>query len=583
MRIYMLIGYLVLVLVSYSTKAQAAYPKYPDADTSFSIPASLNERIEVVTDRYIYGIGEKILFAGTNIIPPELEASCWSKVLYLELLTPGGTSVAQGKFPISCSGASGYLTIPEQLLTGNYYLVAYTKWMRNFSPSNFHYQLIKIINPYTPQLETSNFSTGSWKTQEWEQKPVKKDIICSTDKTMYQQREKVNLMINIPGLSPSLTNTYSVTVVRNGSPDTLRNLNILPEKVQYHRPPGTLYLPETKGLSLSGRMIAVDSAGANPTGRVNLAILGQEPGFRVIPSGPQGSFCFALDSIIGRNDMYIVSNQDEEDLEIRIDNDFANPAVRFPEIPFILSESEKELAAEIILNMQINSHFQSHDTNISETEEEEDSEIISFYGLPTASILIDDYIDLPTLKEVLIELAPGVFPRERNMEPYLSFNGNKLTFDLINQYPPLLLVDHLPVFDLEKLLLMSPKRIYRVEVLNEIFILGRISYGGIVNVITRKGDLGGIDLPDNSFFFDFTSFLPQDEQAFPRHEDQEFDSENPDYRNCLYWSPDIKAAPGQDLELDFFTSDNNGDYEVLIHGIGKDGSILQGKCYFSVE
>ncbi len=281
--------------------------------------------------------------------------------------------------------------------------------------------------------------------------------------------------------------------------------------------------------------------------------------------------------------MYIASNHNEEDLQIRIDNDFANPAVRFPEIPFILSESEKELAAEIIFNMQINSHFQSHDTNISETEEEEDSEIISFYGLPTASILIDDYIDLPTLKEVLIELAPGVFPRERDKEPYLSFNGNKLTFDLINQYPPLLLVDHLPVFDLEKLLLMSPKKIYRVEVLNEIFILGRISYGGIVNVITRKGDLAGIDLPDNSFFFDFTSFLLQDEQAFPRHEDQEFDSENPDYRNCLYWSPDIKAAPGQDLELDFFTSDNNGDYEVLIRGIGKDGSILQGKCYFSVE
>ena len=583
MKIFMLIGYLVLVLVPYSTKAQAAYPKYPDADTSFSIPASLNERIEVVTDRFIYGIGEKILFAGTNIIPPELEASSWSKVLYLELLTPGGTSVAQGKFPISCSGASGYLTIPEQLLTGNYYLVAYTKWMRNFSPSNFHYQLIKIINPYTPQLETSNFSTGSWKTQEWEQKPMKKDILCSTDKTMYQQREKVNLMINIPGLSPSLTNTYSVTVVRNGSPDTLRNLNILPEKVQYHRPPGTLYLPETKGLSVSGRMIAGDSAGSFSSDNVNLAILGQEPGFRVIPSGPQGSFCFVLDSMSGRNDMYIVSNHDEEDLQIRIDNDFANPAVRFPEIPFILSESEKELAAEIILNMQINSHFQSHDTNISETEEEEDSEIISFYGLPTASILIDDYIDLPTLKEVLIELAPGVFPRERNMEPYLSFNGNKLTFILINQYPPLLLVDHLPVFDLEKLLLMSPKKIYRVEVLNEIFILGRISYGGIVNVITRKGDLAGIDLPDNSFFFDFTSFLLQDEQAFPHHEDQEFDSENPDYRNCLYWSPDIKAAPGQDLELDFFTSDNNGDYEVLIRGIGKDGSILQGKCYFSVE
>ncbi|MEE9461635.1 MAG: hypothetical protein V3V53_07375 [Bacteroidales bacterium] len=574
MRIYLVIICMVL-LVS---------PAYPAADTSFSLPASLNERIQVMTDRDIYAIGERILFAGINISPPELDTNYWSKVLYLELLTPRGTSVAQGKFPMSCSRASGYLTIPEHLLTGNYYLVAYTKWMRNFSPVNFHYQLIKIINPYTPQLETSNFSNGNRHTGEREEITLNKAITCSTDKASYRQREKVNLTINIPGSSRSLTNTYSVTVVRNSSSDTLRYLKILPEKVQYHRPPGTIYLPETRGLSLSGRVVSTDSAVSVPGENVNLAILGREPGFRVIPSGPRGSFCFVLDSMSGRNDMYIASNHDEENLEIRIDNDFANPAVRFPEIPFILSESEKELATEIIFNMQINSHFHSPGITMSEPGDEgEDPRIISFYGLPSSSILIDDYIELPTLKEVLIELVPGVFPRVRNKEAYLTFSGNKLTFTLINQYSPLLLVDQVPVFGLDELLLMSPKKIHRVEILNEIYIIGNTTYGGILNIITRKGDLAGIDLPENSFFFDFTSFLPQDNLDFPRYEDQEFDSADPDYRNCLYWSPDIKAAPGQDLELDFFTSDNSGDYMVLIRGVGEDGSILQGKCNFQVD
>jgi len=581
MRIYLLIACLVFAPVS--TWVLAASQPYPGADTSFTLPSSLSEKIEVITDREIYGVGERILFAGININSPELNDSCWSKVLYLELLTPGGTSVARGKFPLSCTGASGYLKVPEDLLTGNYYLVAYTKWMRNFSPINFHYQLIKIINPYTQQLEKSNSANGIGQTREWEQKPLQKSISCSTDKFSYQQREKVNLLINIPASSGSLTNTYSVTVVRDGTSDSLSNLKILPEEVQYHRPSETIYLPESRGLSLSGRVLPGDSSGSVPSDLVNLAILGKEPDFRVIRSGPGGTFFFVLDSMSGRNDMYIVSNHDEEDLQILIDNDFANPAVRFPEVPFFLSESEKELAAEIIFNMQINSHFQSQNTNISETEDEEDSEIISFYGLPTASILIDDYIDLPTLKEVLIELAPGVFPRERNTKPYLSFNGNKLTFSLINQYPPLLLVDHLPVFELEKLLLMSPKKINRVEVLNEIYILGNSTYGGIINIITRKGDLAGIDLPENSFFFDFTSFLPQEKLDFPRYKDQEFDSENPDYRNCLYWSPHIKASPGQAITLDFFTSNSNGDYMVLIRGVGKDGTILQGKCYFSVE
>jgi len=574
MRNYLIIACLVLLPA----------PAYPDTDTSFSLPASLNERIEIITDRDIYGVGEKILFAGINISPPELNDSCWSKVLYLELLTPGGTSVAQGKFPMDCSRASGYLYIPEDMLTGNYYLVAYTKWMRNFSPINFHYQLIKIINPYTPQLETSNFANGIGQTREWEQNPLKKAIKCSTDKVYYRQREKVNLMINIPGSSRSLTNTYSVSVVRNGSSDTLGSLKILPEKVQHHRPPGTIYLPESRGLSLSGRLVSRDSAGSVAGEKVNLAILGQEPGFRVIPTGPRGTFCFALDSKFGRNDMYITSNDDEDDLEILIDNDFANPAVRFPEIPFILSESEKELAGEIIFNMQISSHFHSPGTILPEvSDKREDPQIISFYGLPSGSILIDDYIELPTLKEVIIELVPGVFPRERDNEPYLSFNGNKLTYTLINQYSPLLLVDQVPVFDLDKLLLMSPKKIQRVEVLNEIYIVGNTTYGGILNIITRKGDLAGIDLPENSFFFDFTSFLPQDELDFPRYEEQEFDGENPDYRNCLYWAPEIGIDPGQKVELDFFTSDNSGDYVVLIRGVGEDGTILQGKCYFSVE
>lgn len=578
----MFIGCMAMLLTPLSTKAREAYLHAPD--TSLSPPESLNERIEIVTDRFIYGVGEKILFSGINIPPPELNGSCWSKVLYLELLTPGGTSVARGKFPLSCTGASGYLTIPDQLLTGNYYLVAYTKWMRNFSPIQFHYQLVKIINPYSPQLEASNLSTGNMQTWKWEHIPLKEDITCRTDRASYRQREKVKLTIHIPVSVQSLNNTYSITVIRNDPSDTLRNYKSKPAQVQYHRSSETLYLPEIKGLSLSGRMLAGDSAGPVINNLVNLAILGRRPDFRVINSDYKGTFCFALDSITGRNDMYITSNSDAEDLEIRLDNDFANPVVRFPEIPFVLSESEKELAAEIIFNMQINSQFQSRDTKISQKNiREENLPTVSFYGPPSASVLIDDYIDLPTLKEVLIELVPGVFPRLRDNESSLIFSGNKLTFTLINQYSPLILVDHVPVFNLNELLLMSPKKIKKVEILNEIYMVGHTTFGGILNIITRKGDLAGIDLPENSFFFDFISYLPQEELEFPRYENQEFDPENPDYRNCLYWAPVIDAAPGQDLELDFFTSDNNGDYMVLIRSVGKDGTILQGKCYLRVD
>ena len=89
------------------------------------------------TDRQIYAVGEKILFKALNVSNPELLEACWSKVLYLELMTPDGTTVAHGKYSMTCTGTQGYLMIPENLLTGNYYLVTYTKWMRNFPVSDF--------------------------------------------------------------------------------------------------------------------------------------------------------------------------------------------------------------------------------------------------------------------------------------------------------------------------------------------------------------------------------------------------------------------------------------------------------------
>jgi hypothetical protein len=41
--------------------------------------------------------------------------------------------------------------------------------------------------------------------------------------------------------------------------------------------------------------------------------------------------------------------------------------------------------------------------------------------------------------------------------------------------------------------------------------------------------------------------------------------------------------PGQEISLDFYTSDNRGDFTAIIRGIAKDGSILKGTCDFRVE
>ena len=57
-------------------------------------------------------------------------------------------------------------------------------------------------------------------------------------------------------------------------------------------------------------------------------------------------------------------------------------------------------------------------------------------------------------------------------------------------------------------MVIPPSRIHSIETLNEIYILGTTEYGGVINIVSRKGDMAGIDLPDNSFFFTFSGYLP---------------------------------------------------------------------------
>jgi hypothetical protein len=56
----------------------------------------------------------------------------------------------------------------------------------------------------------------------------------------------------------------------------------------------------------------------------------------------------------------------------------------------------------------------------------------------------------------------------------------------------------------------------------------------------------------------------------PQYEtDQQLLSRKPDYRNVLFWSPDIQTKKSK--KVSFYTSDIPGKYIVLIQGISADG------------
>jgi len=117
------------------------------------MPAGSGEKIRLFTDRDIYCVNENIYFTAEYSCINELDSLEWSKVLYVELIKWNGVKLVQMKLKLTRPGTLGSLEIPGNINSGNYYLSAYTKWMRNFSARDYAYLLVKIVNPFRSETD----------------------------------------------------------------------------------------------------------------------------------------------------------------------------------------------------------------------------------------------------------------------------------------------------------------------------------------------------------------------------------------------------------------------------------------------
>jgi hypothetical protein len=546
------------------------------------VPA--NEKIHIFTDRSMYAAGEKILFRAYNLSNPELKESCWSKILYVEIVDADNNSLANGKIPLEQWGSYGYITIPLTLPTGNYYLRAYTKWMRNYSPYGYSYSIITIINPHIEETydiinpavteDTASILNNSGIN-------VTKNILkCYTGQKKYEKRTKVVFNIEIPDKTWISPEGYCVSVIKSGAINSNiygLDLSSLGEHETFSE---IKFYPEIKGISLSGRIIKKDLNIPSINSEVHLSALGDNPDYFGYMTNEQGEFLFVLPEWYGTRNFFIGTiTKDEDPVEILIDNDFSTEIINLPGIPFMLSGEEKNIAREIMFNMQLEkaygqSRYLADDSTMSYTKYH------YFYGDPTITINTIDYIKLPTLEEFFRELIPSASIIKRRDLSYFVMEGNNSD---ISFYKPLILLDFVPVFNVNNLLKIPPEYIRQIEVINSTYIRGNMCFGGIISIFSQKGDIAGIDLPENSYFFDFKTYEPQDDVTFPDYSSVPVNERIPDFRNTMFWNPVVQGNPGETISCEFFTSDNTGEYIILVRGITEQGSILEGHCSFIVE
>lgn len=535
---------------------------------SQDIPAStVPERLEVCTDRTMYISGENILFSAIIFSNND-----YSHILYCELIAPGGNRISGGKYQAENSSFQGCLQIPEETITGIYYLKSYTRFMRNGSPESYHYIMLKIINPYRAEVltayeaEDTVFPAGEKTGGPLSDMPLS----ISLEKKIYAPREGIRF-----------------TVSGNRSKDLPLKLclAVIPELV-YAESPGRVktadpsynnlqFYPETRGISLSGELLEKETGLPIPNALVNLSIIGDKDAM-AIRTDSAGRYFFALPGYEGNRDIFLCSeNITGKSPEIFIDNDFCPLPVNLQPPAFHLTEKEVKTAYRLAVNQKVSSIF-TKDTVSGKQMPQQNGK--PFYGEPTQVLVMENYIDLPTLEEYFNELPFGVDVRKSQGIRHFRFYTTRTEMTI---YDPLVLVDWVAVSDIERVLAMSPAGIDRIELVNAPYVKGNITYGGIISFISKKNDFAGIDLPGSGTFINY-KFLAECPENIPAGT---VPASFPDARNTVYWDPDIRTGEKGSAEISFTTPDTPGKYIILLRGMnpGKEEVSIRQEFEVSEE
>ncbi|CAN5327053.1 Plug domain-containing protein [soil metagenome] len=199
----------------------------------------------------------------------------------------------------------------------------------------------------------------------------------------------------------------------------------------------------------------------------------------------------------------------------------------------------------------------------------------AFYYKPYKSYKLDDFTRFTTMEEVLREYVSEVNIVNRQNHFHIKVLNDRGFLD----GDPLVLLDGVPVFNIDKVLAIDPLKVRRLEVVRERYFWGPSVDEGILSFSTYKGDLGGVDLDTHAVVIDYEGLQLKREFYSPVYDTEaQATSRIPDFRNLLYWSPSVGKGKNT---VSFYTSDQDGKYIGVIQGLTANGEA--GSKYFTFE
>lgn len=341
--------------------------------------------------------------------------------------------------------------------------------------------------------------------------------------------------------------------------------------------PKMQFLPEVNGHLVSGKLTQADGS-AKVNSHVYVSIPSKRLQFYSTLTDSLGNFIVNTKDLFGPNDIVTQINYKiDTTSKITIHNPFEERYSSFDSRGFELNSSLLNAVKKNSLAMQIQNVYandklkQFYYPGIDSAK---------FYGNPAKTYILDDFTRFATMEEVIREYVKEVFVSKRRNDFVLKVIDR---YDGLNENP-LILLDGVPYFDANQLMAVNPNNVKSLDVITDDYYYGAALYDGILSFSSFKGDYAGAEINPHAVVLDYEGMQLQREFYSPVYQTEaQMSSRIPDFRNLLFWSPNLSANKETKGELDFYTSDVTGKYIGVIEGLSKTGTPGSKYFYFEVK
>lgn len=341
----------------------------------------------------------------------------------------------------------------------------------------------------------------------------------------------------------------------------------------------TPFIPELRGPVIKGTVLNENGTPASGV-LAYLSTPGKMIRVNTALSTDAGEIIFEMQKFRGAANVIVQTNYKKDSTHrILLANPYSQEPLSKVAEPFQLSPGHAQRLLDRSVAMQVQDIYYEEKLEISAQKISDSS---AFYGKGDEVYQLDAYTRFPVMEEVMREYVKGVWVRNR--KDGFHFRLVDKVNNSVFEASPLLLLDGVPFFNEDEIMHFNPLNVRQLDVITRRYYLGPASFPGVVSFRTYAGDLAGFQLNPRSIKINYEGLQQKREFYSPRYDNvSSRKSRMPDQRTLLYWNPDVRTDSKGEFQLEFFTSDVSGIFQVEVEGITNEGTVGSSTTFFRVK